>query len=49
MNSRHTGLDAAEQDSGAATPKYEPEMDAMRCILYAHGGTFRRSRVFVCA
>ena len=23
-----------------ASPNYQPEMDEMRCILYAHGGKF---------
>ena len=39
QKSRAMSMDDAPQ--GPAS-EYKPEMDQMRCILYAHGGTWRQ-------
>ena len=33
-------MDNASPPGSGPQAEYKPEMDEMRCILYAHGGTF---------
>lgn len=41
MNSSSPGFQDAENASQEMPPTYQPEMDEMRCVLYAHGGMSR--------
>ena len=44
QKARGMSSDGAPVDNGSTQqelpPQYQPEMDQMRCILYAHGGTY---------
>lgn len=44
QKARGMSMEGASLDSGNThqelSPGYQPEMDEMRCILYAHGGAF---------
>lgn len=44
QKARGMSYDGAPVDSGNTQqdlpPQYQPEMDQMRCILYAHGGAY---------
>lgn len=47
-HSRHPPADDAHGDDKPAVYAYDPEMDKMRCILYAHGGQYRSIIRHVC-
>ena len=48
QKARGMSMESTSVDSGNPNqelpPQYQPEMDEMRCILYAHGGTSIQSR-----
>ena len=39
MSTSSAGPQDSENASQEMPPSYQPEMDEMRCVLYAHGGT----------
>ena len=39
MSTHRSASQDAENPNQEMPPEYQPEMDEMRCVLYAHGGT----------